>query len=140
MENNSVNGPLFDLELEVSKLLTSPEMQKSLSIPGKKEKLLQYLVDDNTERLDAADQNDMKVAHLMFNLVTTYALLVGYERFGEDPAVARYLEILNKMYQGQDLQEEMAEVVEKLPEGFKTTVSGASQFAQDYLYKRLQEA
>lgn len=140
MENNTNKEVIFDLEVEVGKLLATPEMQKSLAVPGKKEAWLRYLNDDKVQTLDEADENDGIVAEMIFGLLTTYAFLVGHERFASDPAVARYMELFHEMYQGHDVHDQMEAATEKLPEEFKETVSGASQFAQDYLAKRLQEA
>ena len=141
MENKSVsNEPLFDLEIEVSKLLATPEMQKSLARPGSKESWILYLNDGSIKTFDDSDDNDNMVAEMIFGLLTTYAFLVGHERFASNPEVTHYMEIFNKMYEGHDVQGEMDAAAAKLPEEFKATVSGASQFAQEYLIKRLQEA
>lgn len=139
-ENKNQGEPIFDLELEVTRLLATPEMQKSLGMPGKKEAWVGYLNDASDKPFDGADENDHIVAEMIFGLLTTYAFLVGHERFADDVDVARYMEIFNKMYNGEDVRVEIDAAAEKLPEAFKDTVSGASQFAQDYLAKRLQAA
>ncbi len=135
MEKNQHEHPHFNLNNKIIELLGMPEMKHSLARPGAKEGWLKFLQSGDATGFIEEDRTAVDRA---LDLINTYALLIAYEQFHADQNVNNFMETLEKMSQGQDLHEQMVQVVAKLPEAFKTAVHKASLHAQQVLHNAIQ--
>lgn len=135
MEKNHNEHQYFNLNTKVQELLASAEVKHSLARPGAKDAWLKFLqAGDSTGFIE----EDRTAVDRALDLINTYALLVAYEQFHTDKNVNNFMETLEKMSQGQDLHDQMVQVVAKLPEAFKDAVHKASLHAQEFLHNAIK--
>lgn len=120
----------FNLESSIRRLLATSEVQQSLARPNGKNAWITFLQKGDTSGFTEHDQAAVEMA---IDFLNTYALIVAYEKHKEHATVAKFFEILEKMQQGHELQEQLNETVAHLPVEFKETVSKASLHAQKVL-------
>lgn len=132
---NQNENMYFNLNTKVDELLNTTEMKHSMARPGAKQAWLNFLQAGDATGFEETDRNAVDRA---LDLINTYALLVAYEQFHTDAHVTTFMETLEKMSQGQDLHNQMVEVVAKLPEAFKDAVHKASLHAQEFLYNKIK--
>lgn len=125
----------FNLESSIRRLLATPEVQQSLARPNGKNAWIAFLQKGDTSGFTEHDQAAVEMA---IDFLNTYALIVAYEKHKSHEAVAKFFEILEKMQQGQELQEQLNETVTHLPQEFRETVSQASLHAQKILLEHIQ--
>ena len=126
--------PYFNLSQRAHDLINSPEMKHSLARAGAKEAWIGFLQNGTANGFEETDRIAMD---RVLDFINTYALLIAFDQFHTNEAVNAFMDILEKMTQGQDLQNEMAQVVAQLPEEFKDAVHKASLHAQAFLLSKM---
>lgn len=135
MEKNQHEQHFFNFDEKIQEQLKSAEMKHSLARPGAKDGWLKFLQSGDASGFVEEDRLAVDRA---LDLINTYALLVAYEQFHTDQNVNNFMETLEKMSQGQDLHEQMVQVVAKLPEAFKDAVHKASLKAQEAFFNAIK--
>ncbi len=130
MKNSSSPFTPFDLTTKAQEIFAHPAVQEMLMQPGIKERLINYLQTGSVNSLVDADR---PLVQVIVSLISTYALQTAYEKSKSHEAVQKYISFIDRMHNGEDLQQEMIDLVPKLPAEFKEAVRSASNHAQEVL-------
>lgn len=117
--------------------INCPEMQKSLVKEGGKELWVNFLQSGDMEKFS---EEERPLLEAMVQLTTQYALSVAWEQYATNEKVSAFMDLLQKMHEGQELHEEVERVADELPEEFKLAVEAAGQQADLWLIELLNKA
>jgi len=138
MKSNASSGfQSFDFATRAKDLINNKQVQEFLAQPGTKERLTNYLESGSVAGLI---ETDRPLVEIIVSLISIYALQTAFEQCKSDEVVRQYMGLIERMQNGENLQQEMIELVPKIPAEFKDAVRTASNHAQKVLIGLIKSA